>query len=376
VTISTYQRWRALRAISLLGGLAWLTGCGGGGSSNNTVTLQGLVNQTQSAQGLPGLAAAIISSDKIQFSVAGVRKVGAPDPISESDRFHLGSNTKAMTATLAATLVDSGVISWDSTLAGVFPDLAASMRPEYQSVTLAQLLTHRGGIIALTDPVDIATVPAALVAPNASRTALTQWLLQQAPTVAPGTALYSNAGYAVAAAMLERKTGQTYETLLNAMVLQPLGVTPTYGWPAAGGATQPWGHELVGTMWVPNDPDAAANQFPTAFTPAGNVSLNIGDYAKFVQSHLRGLRGLSGYLSPQTYTYLHTSQGDYALGWLVKTLSGVITSAHDGSAGTFYALVAIQPSRDRAAVVLCNGYSVALANAANALALKLLAVPL
>jgi CubicO group peptidase (beta-lactamase class C family) len=340
------------------------------------VTLQSLVNQTHSAQGLPGLAAAIISSDKIQVGVAGIRKVGAPDLISESDRFHLGSNTKAMTSTLAATLVDSGVIAWDSTLAGVFPDLAAAMRPEYQSVTLAQLLTHRGGIIALTDPADIATVPAALLAPNASRTALTQWLLQQPPAVAAGTALYSNGGYAIAAAMLERKAGQSYEALLNIMVLQPLGITPAFGWPAAGGATQPWGHELVGTSWVPNDPDAAANQFPTAFTPAGNVSLNIGDYAKFVQSHLRGLRGLSGYLSPQTYTYLHTPQGDFALGWLVKTLNGVITHAHDGSAGTFYALVAIQPSRDRAVVVLCNGYSVALANAANALALKLLEVPL
>ena len=202
-------------------------------------------------------------------------------------------------------------------------------------------------------------------------------MLQQPPAVAPGTtALYSNAGYAIAGAMLERKAGQAYEALLNTMVLQPLEITPTFGWPAASGAAQPVGHELVGTSWVPSDPDAAANQFPTAFTPAGNVSLNIGDYAKFVQSHMRGLRGLTGYLSPQTYTYLHTSQGDYALGWLVKTLNGVLTSSHDGSAGTFYALVAIQPSRDRAVVVLCNGYSVALANAANALALKLLEVPL
>jgi D-alanyl-D-alanine carboxypeptidase len=95
-----------------------------------------------------------------------------------------------------------------------------------------------------------------------------------------------------------------------------------------------------------------------------------------IQSHLRGLRGVGGTLSPRTYTYLHTPQGDYALGWLAKTLNGVATSAHDGSAGTFYALVAIQTSRDRAVVVHSNGYSVALANAANALALKLLEVPL
>jgi CubicO group peptidase (beta-lactamase class C family) len=233
----TFPGWRVLRAALLICGLGWVTGCGGGhGSTTGAVTLQRLVNQTLSDQGLPGLAAAIISSEKIQVGVAGVRKVGATDLISESDRFHLGSNTKAMTATLAATLVDSGVIAWDSTLSGVFPELVASIRTEYRSVTLAQLLTHQGGIIALTEPADIATVPAALLAPNASRLALTQWLLQQPPAVAPGTtALYSNAGYAIAGAMLERKAGQTYEALLTTMVFQPLSVTPTYGWPASGG---------------------------------------------------------------------------------------------------------------------------------------------
>jgi D-alanyl-D-alanine carboxypeptidase len=357
-------------------GLGLLGGCGGAGQPSATVaTLDGLVQQALRAQGIPGLAAAIISSDRIQVSVAGVRKIGVADPISVGDRFHLGSNTKAMTATLAASLVESGVIGWNSTLLSVFPDLAATMRPEYQNVTLAQLLTHRGGIIALTDPAEWTIVPAALMAPSASRLALTQWLLQQAAPVAPGTtALYSNAGYAIATAMLERATGQSYETLLNAMVLQPLGVTPQFNWPAAGGAAQPWGHELVNAAWLPNDPDATANQFPTAFTPAGNVSLSVGDYAKFVQSHLKGLRGVGGSLSSQAYTYLHTTQGDYGLGWVVKPLNGVITSAHDGTAGTFYALAAIQPSRDRAVIVLVNGYSVALANAANALALQLLQV--
>jgi D-alanyl-D-alanine carboxypeptidase len=363
-------------ALVTICGLGLLAGCAGGREAPPRVaTLDGLVHQTLGDQGMPGLAAAIVTSDKIQLSAAGVRKVGGSGAIALGDRFHLGSNTKAMTATLAASLVDSGVIDWSSTLASVFPDLAATMRAEYQNVTLAQLLTHRGGIIALTDPADLAKVPAALMAPNASRLALTQWLLQQPAAVIPGNAsLYSNAGYAIAAAMLERKTGQDFETLLNTMVLQPLAVTPQFNWPAAGGAAQPWGHELINSRWVPNDPDAAENQFPTVFTPAGNISLSVGDYAKFVQSHLRGLRGQSGQLSPQAYTYLHTAQGDFALGWLVKTLGGVLTSAHDGTAGTFYALVAVQPSRDRAVIVLVNGYSTATADSANALALKLLEI--
>jgi CubicO group peptidase (beta-lactamase class C family) len=280
-----------------------------------------------------------------------------------------------MTATLAATLVDAGIIQWNTTLAQVFPEMTSDTRSDYQTVTLAQLLAHRGGIIALTEPADLALLPALPATPVQARYALTRWLLAQAPTVTPGSrALYSNAGYAVATAMLERKTGRDFETLLNELVLRPLGTVPLFDWPAAGAAAQPWGHELISARWLPNDPDAADNHFPTVLTPAGNISLSVGDCAKFVQSHLRGLRGRGGVLSPQTYTYLHTSQGDFAFGWLVKNLNGVGTSAHDGSAGTFYALVAIQPTRDRAVVVLANGYSDAVANAANALAIKLLEI--
>jgi D-alanyl-D-alanine carboxypeptidase len=332
-----------------------------------------LVKQAVAEQGIPGIAAAIISTDTIRSSVAGVRKTGVNTPIANTDRFHLGSNIKAMTATLAATLVDSGVIGWNTTIAQAFPEMTADTRSEYQAVTLAQLLTHKGGIVPLTDPADLALAPPLIGSSMQARSALTHWLLQQpAPNVPGSSSLYSNAGYAIAAAMLERKSGQDYETLVNELVLRPLNVMPLFDWPAAGATAQPWGHERVDANWVPNDPDAPANHFPTALTPAGNISLSVGDYAKFVQAHLRGLRGTGNSLAPSTYTYLHTPQGDFALGWLVKNLNGVITSAHDGSAGTFYALAAIQPTRNRAVVVLCNGYSDTLANAANALASKLL----
>jgi CubicO group peptidase (beta-lactamase class C family) len=360
-----------LFSVLALGAVAGCRGAGSGAVS--PPTLESLVRQTVTDTGVPGLAVTVISTDSIRTSVAGVRKVGATAPIEMSDRFHLGSNIKAMTATLAAALVDAGIIQWNTTLAQVFPEMTSDTRSEYQTVTLAQLLTHRGGIIALTEPADLAMLPALPATPVQTRYALTRWLLAQAPPVTPGSgALYSNAGYAVAAAMLERKTGRDFESLLTELVLRPLNAIPLFDWPAAGARAQPWGHERAGALWLPNDPDAIANHFPGALTPAGNLSLSVGDYASFVQSHLRGLRGRGGSISPQTYAYLHTSQGNFALGWLVKNLNGVVTSAHDGSTGTFYALVAIQPTRDRAVVVLANSFSDAVANAANALALELL----
>jgi CubicO group peptidase (beta-lactamase class C family) len=281
-----------------------------------------LVKQTQSAQGMPALAAAAITSEQVRLSVAGV-------------------------------LVEAGTIKWATTLSEVFPELLPEMRAEYRAVTLEQLLAHRGGILPLTQPDQLAMVPPLSTDELEARVQLTAWLLKQPSASTPGeSTTYSNAGYAIAAAMLERKTGQTYARLLADQVLRPLNIIPLFDWPAAGGAAQPWGHESI----------------------AGNLSLNVGDYAAFIQTHLRGLRGMSGLLKANTYQHLHTSVGDFALGWLVRDMAGVRTSAHDGTAGTFYALAVLQPSRNRAAVVLVNAYSPSVANAANTLVINLLEV--
>ena len=96
---------------------------------------------------MPGLVAAIVRGDRlVGIAAEGVRKVGDPAPIRVTDRFHLGSCTKAMTATLLGSVVDSGQLSWDSTLAAVFPNEANAMHADYRGVTLDQLLGHRGGL--------------------------------------------------------------------------------------------------------------------------------------------------------------------------------------------------------------------------------------
>lgn len=323
---------------------------------------------------VPGIAIAVITSSSIETATSGVRQAGQPTPLTMTDLLHLGSNIKAMTATLAASLVEDGAMQWSTTIATVFPELHATMRPEYLNVTIDDLLAHRGGILPIVDPAEFAQLPPLSGDEVLARVTLTEWLLKQPSTVTPKVdSLYSNAGYVVVAAMIERLTGQRYEDLLASRVLNPLGITPKFNWPAAGDANQPWGHEWIAGRWVANDPNAAANQFPAFGTPAGNLSLSVGDYARFLQIHLRGLRGNATVISAGSFQHLHASQGRFALGWVNAPLNGVRTSAHDGTAGTFYALAAIQPDRDRAVIVLVNAYNDAVANAANALALHLFA---
>ena len=95
---------------------------------------------------VPGMAAAVIRrGDIVAIGVAGVRTRGKADKIAVTDCFHLGSDTKAMTAFLCGILVDEGKLKWTQTLGTTFSDLKKSMYPQYQAVTLEQLLNQRGG---------------------------------------------------------------------------------------------------------------------------------------------------------------------------------------------------------------------------------------
>ena len=76
----------------------------------------------------------------------GIRKIGSSQPIQVTDQMHIGSCTKAMTATMIGSLVEEGKLSWKSTFRDVFPESADQLHPQFQTVTLSHLLTHRAGL--------------------------------------------------------------------------------------------------------------------------------------------------------------------------------------------------------------------------------------
>ena len=66
---------------------------------------------------LPAMGAIVFRADSVLArGIAGVRRANAPDLVELSDRFQLGSNTKAITATVVARLVEEGKLTWTTTL--------------------------------------------------------------------------------------------------------------------------------------------------------------------------------------------------------------------------------------------------------------------
>jgi CubicO group peptidase (beta-lactamase class C family) len=367
-TIERLGRLRVLAAALCL----WATACGGGTSpspsaaSSPQTALQEVLTSTRGRYGLPAVAGAVTrAGGLLDAGALGVRKLDESAAVTPGDRFHLGSNVKAMTATVIAMLVEQGSLAWGSRTRDVFPELAASFDPVLADVTLEQILAHRAGIVPLATLEEIvASVPALAGSGVEQRLAFSAWALARPPSTAPGQYSYSNGGYVVASAMAERASGEPWETLITTRLLQPLQIQSTFGWPAQDDPSQPWGHQLLDGRLVPHDPHDPAGQFPLYLWPAGNLSTSMADYARFLQLHLRGLRGDAALLQAGTFRKLHTPVGGeinaagdgYALGWAVarSRIGGVTTSYHDGSADTFYLSAALQADRDVAAAVVTN----------------------
>ena len=324
--------------------------------------LKSLLEPIRQSHDLPALAGAIVTSKGLQaIGVVGVRKYGAGVPVTINDQFHLGSDTKAMTATLLAMYVEEGKLGWDWTLERIFPELASSMNPAYRRVTVEQLLAHRAGFTdaswpqgkTFTDMYELQGPP------REQRWAYVKMILREPPVNEPGTKyLYSNRSYAVAGVIAEKMANAPWEELMHKRLFGPLKMS-TCGFGAMGTPgkiDEPWQHRVAGTRHQPIEPGPRADN-PPVIGPAGTVHCSMGDWAKFIQAHLRGELGESGLLKPATFKYLHTSPyGDYGFGWLLvqRPWAGGLALNHAGSNTQNFAIVWMAPLKDFAVLIMTN----------------------
>lgn len=356
----TWRRW-------LMAGLwAWLStllisGCGGGsGDTPEPQTPAQAVSALVRDQGYPAAVAVQVTSTRIDVEVAGVGHVGG-SAVRANDRFPVGSITKSMTATLAALLVQESRIGWDSRLIDVLPELADAARADYALVTLRDLLSHRGGVVALAEAAQLAQVPPLAGSAREQRVQFLAWALGRVPAVRPRLqSEYSNGGYIAAAAMLERVADRDYESLIQAKLFGPLGIAATFGAPGAGGG-EAWGHTTTdGRVWHAVDPASAEAALPAVANPAGGAKLSGTELGRYLQVHLRALRGASGLLlTPASAEVLHAVvQDGLALGWVAGfDAARRPLSWHNGSDdASYYALMAIRLDANGASAILINAH--------------------
>jgi CubicO group peptidase (beta-lactamase class C family) len=316
---------------------------------SGAVDLAPLLAPVLERHGVPALGAARVRGDKIVgIGVVGVRRVGGSELTQRDDRWHLGSNTKAMTATLYARDVAAGRASWDDTVGDVLAELDPD--PGWRDVTAMHLLTHTGGVAANPSTPWMLRMLATPDPPDATRRGLLTSVLSEPPG-AVGSFAYSNLGYIIVGAMLEARGGAPYERRLVDELLTPIGAVDVgFGAPGAG---SPVGHRAAGGGWTPVDPGRGADN-PPAFGPAGGLHTTLTSWARFASLHLAGARGDTSFLPAEAWSRLHTPVDGYAAGWGVSDGADGRRLAHDGSNTMWLARIVLYPDANEALLIVCN----------------------
>lgn len=347
------------------------------GHAGGPASLNKMLTPYLARYALPAIAAAVARAGRIVAAGAvGLRRADAPIPVTLDDRFHIGSDTKAMTALLAAMLVEEGKLRWDSTPAELFPELAGQMDARLRSVTLTQLLSHTSGIPTDNEAIFAAYGEAMQQEGNLDEMRyglLAKWCGQPLATE-PGTAFaYANMGYIFVGAMLERVTGRTWEETITERIFLPLkmgtaGLGPQ-GSPGRTDAAIP--HRIVAGK--PRPMLAGPNgDVPAILGPAGSAHMSVLDFARWAAWNAgEGKRG-PALVRPATLQKLHAPVislppkqdappgtppgGDYALGWgrLAMDWAPHPLLYHGGSNGMNLAHIWLDPQRDLAIVTMTN----------------------
>ena len=307
------------------------------------------IKQAQQAHQIPAIAVSLITPDSIFSYVNGKARFSKKEQISKNAKFHLGSNTKAITSFIAMRLTEQGEISWGTPFFKLFPELESTSRSVYSDITLGDLLSHNAQIRPYTKGSELSKFNILKGSISENRYSFSKSVLTE-KAVKKGT--YSNAGYVLAALMLERASGKTYRELVD-QTMQELDLEYFIGFPNKENATYPWGHWDQKGVFEALSPEHDY-KLPDYMSSAGDISMNILDYSKFIQLHLNGLLGTSTYLNADDYDWLHFGQSPYAYGWGNVIKDSEKMSFHDGSAGTYYSHTVLLPNKNIAVVILMN----------------------
>lgn len=306
---------------------------------------------------IPALAYAIVTPDSIlELDVLGVRRAGSMDQAhaaTSADYFHIGSNTKAVTGLVAASLVEMGKINWDTRFFDLFPTWKDGSNNAFHGMTLADLLAHRSRVRPYTSGAEYRRLPSFEGTKAEQRKQFVRHVLREAPVEGKGKAYdYSNAGYSAAALMLEEVTQKSWEQLIDEILCDRLQLNYRFGWPNRHDIHQPWGHWMEGDTLVALPPATSYNL--RLGEPAGDISMPLADYAKFIQLNLQGLAGRDNILKAETYEFLHYGFPGYAIGWGNVKSGRKQLSEQVGSAGTFYCYALLDREKKVGYIVISN----------------------
>lgn len=316
-----------------------------------------------------GMAVGVIYKDRLLFAKGfGPREAGKEARIDPDTVFQLASVSKPISATVVASLVGDGKISWDSKICDLDPGFEMFDAYPTREITIRDLYAHRSGLPEHAGDL--------LEDMGYKRADVLHRLRYQRPDSSfRSHYAYTNFGLTEGAVAAAKAYGLTWEDASEEKLYKPLGMNSTSSRYSvfASRENRAAGHVLVDGKWVhkyKRDPDAQS--------PAGGVSSSINDLAKWMRLRLAkgkfegkqivAEKPLLETEHPHMLTGFNPFTGlpnSYGLGMNVSyDQKGRLHLGHSGAFALGNATsISMVPSEQLGVMVLTNSYPVGVAEA-------------
>ena len=236
-----------------------------------------MAQQLVADQRIPGMAMAIVHEGRIvSMRGYGITDTKAAEPIDAHTVFRLASLSKSFAGTMTGLLVNDGVVRWDSRVTDFVPDFRLQDDYATQRLTVADVLSHRVGLVHNTYDRDLEG--------NVDYRTLTQKLANAPSKCLPGDCYgYQNIAFSLVGDVVFAATGQFYPQEVERRLFKPLGMNDASLGLEGIEASPRWAKPHVRGRggWVSLMPKPSYYRV----APAAGVNASIADMAQWLLAH-------------------------------------------------------------------------------------------
>jgi CubicO group peptidase (beta-lactamase class C family) len=317
--------------------------------------------QAQKDWQVPGMAIAIVADNKVIYAKGfGVKKVGGKDKVDEHTIFQIGSTSKAFTAALVAMLIDAKQFAWQDRVVDRLDQFQMFDPWVTREFRVADLMAQHSGLppYAGDGQAFMGFDRAHIIHSLRYLKPVSSFRSQYA---------YQNGLFLVAAALVEKYSGESWEDNLKVRIFDPLGMSATTaglkGFQQAKNVT--FLHQKIGDKVEAIPADWPYHHWVYIYGPAGGINSNILDMTKWLRLQLnRGTFNGKQLISETNLNYLQTPKtimgtdpgrmAYYCEAWLYQPFRPHPVIWHNGGTSGNKTMVAFMPGTGVGIVVLSN----------------------
>lgn len=323
------------------------------------------IEKTRQQWQIPGTAIAIVQNGKVVFAKGfGVKKLGSQDPVDSHTVFQIGSMTKAFTSALVASMIDEKKFTWQDRVIDLYPDFQMYDPWVTREFLVKDIMAQHSGLASHAEDKQVTL--------GFGRDHILHSLRYIKPVSSfRSEYAYQNSLFLVAAALVEKYSGKSWEDNIKQRIFVPLQMTDSSCASKDFKISKniAYLHTEYNGKIIPI-PMSWNSYFDwiDVYAPAGAINSNVIDLSnwlmfqansgKFADKQIMSAKNIDFTHEPQTIlddsSILGSDRAFYALGWFYDAYPASPIILHPGETSGASSIMAFAPKDKVGIIVLTN----------------------